>query len=236
MMRAWGLGAVNFNNQNGVSPCYLPSQRSLTIICVTRPRKILETLQTEFNFKKTNRSGIYHTKLGLDIWLNYPTELTLSEQNYSLLALARGKKLQQFLDLCIKQGLSHYVELILYIGLNTDPEVIWQKIIEVSQMRHVIHNETWPIIDEFFRQMPEAMSKLPTFQDVLTAKLTEGKLEGKLEGIQEDKQNVLLRLLSQKFSAVPQSVIDKIKNTKDINYLDQCLDQLLAAKTIDDII
>lgn len=94
MMRAWGLDAVNFNNKHDLTLSRLPSQRSLTIICVTRPRKILDTLQTEFNFKETEHSGVYHAKLGLDIWLIHPTELILCERNYPLLALARGEKLQ----------------------------------------------------------------------------------------------------------------------------------------------
>lgn len=146
--------------------------------------------------------------------------------------------------MCIKQGLTDYLELILYVGFITDPEAIWQKITEVFQMKHIIHDETWPIIDEFFRQVPEAMNKLPTFQDVLMEKLSEGlkkglqegKQEGRQEGIQEDKQKVLIRLLKQKFSTVPQSVVKKIRNTQDIDQLDHWLDQILVAETIDNII
>ncbi|MCK5720121.1 MAG: DUF4351 domain-containing protein, partial [Thiomargarita sp.] len=60
--------------------------------------------------------------------------------------------------------------------------------------------------------------------------------EGRQEGIQEDKQKVLIRLLKQKFSTVPQSVVKKIRNTQDIDQLDHWLDQILVAETIDNII
>jgi len=38
-------------------------------------------------------------------------------------------------------------------------------------MKHIIHEETWPFIDQFFQEMPEAIEKLPTFQDALAERL-----------------------------------------------------------------
>ncbi|MBV7335879.1 hypothetical protein KFU94_48090 [Chloroflexi bacterium TSY] len=34
-------------------------------------------------------------------------------------------------------------------------------------MELTIREETWPYIDEFFRNVPEAMRKVPTFQEAL---------------------------------------------------------------------
>ena len=234
MMRYWGLGAVDFVKNEDKTPSLKPSQRTLTIICVIKPKKILDETD-EYHFKATEQAGIYHSSGQLDIWLIHPSELKFCPENYPLLALARGEKLQQFIDLCLKQGLIEYLELILYVGLTTDPEIIWQKIVEVSAMRHIIHEETWPIIDEFFRQMPEAMGKLTTFQDVLIEKLREGQQKGRLEGIQADKKSVLLRLLKQKFQIVPQSVVAKIQKTDDIQRLDAWLDKLLVANHLNEM-
>ncbi|MCP4697827.1 MAG: hypothetical protein GY862_13390, partial [Gammaproteobacteria bacterium] len=161
MMRAWGLGAVSWkHDEDKAPPSRLPSQRTLTIICVSKPKKILEDLQSVFGFKRTKSQGVYHLRSLLDICLICPSELSIRERNYPLLPLARGEKLEQFISLCVRKGLSDYLELILHVGFAADPEAIWQKILEIYKMKHVIHEETWPVIDEFFREVPEAMGKL----------------------------------------------------------------------------
>jgi hypothetical protein len=105
MMRAWGLGTVQKKNpkkkpterentpETGNAPKkesldrylnQLPSQRTLTIVCVTRPDKIL-TLTEEFQFQPTAEAGIYHNPAQIARWLIYPTELELKPINYPLL-------------------------------------------------------------------------------------------------------------------------------------------------------
>jgi putative component of membrane protein insertase Oxa1/YidC/SpoIIIJ protein YidD len=67
MMRAWGLGAFkpkpkpedDKEEQSDNTPNPYPSQRTLTIICVTRPTKLLAQLETEVGFTKQSE-GIYH--------------------------------------------------------------------------------------------------------------------------------------------------------------------------------
>lgn len=236
MMRTWGLGAVDFGKEkDGFSPSRLPNQRTLTIICITRPQKILEEYQSIFAFKPTQEPGVYHASGLLDIWLIHPTELTLCKRNYPLLALARGEKLQQFIELCLIKGFTEYLELIFYVGFATDPEIIWQKIWEAYQMKHIIHEETWPVIDEFFRQVPEAMGKLPSFQEILTEKLQQGLQEGRQEGQHEGKQTTLIRQLKLKFSDVPQQIIHIIKNTHDDKRLDYWLEQVIIVNKLDEI-
>jgi len=121
--------------------------------------------------------------------------------------------------------------LILYIGFVADPETIWQKILEVYEMKYVIHDETWPIIDEFFRKVPHAMGKLVTFQDALMAKLQEGVQQGQ----QEDKQQVLMRQLQLKFKSVPDDIQQTIKQTHDTQQLDAWLDAVIIVNSINDI-
>lgn len=100
-------------------------------------------------------------------WIIHPTELELKPINYALLPLTRGEKLEQVIELCLEEGLVEYLQLALDIGLVSDPDVIWSKIMEVYGMELTIQDETWPYIDEFFRNVPEAMRKVPTFQEVL---------------------------------------------------------------------
>ncbi|RKZ38329.1 MAG: hypothetical protein DRQ41_12220 [Gammaproteobacteria bacterium] len=59
----------------------------------------------------------------------------MSKKHHQLLPLARGKKLEDFIALCVCEGLNDYLQLILDVGLATDPEVIWRKILEVKQMK-----------------------------------------------------------------------------------------------------
>lgn len=131
------------------------------------------------------------------------------------------------------------MELILYIGFITDPEIIWQKILEVSQMKHVIHEETWSFIDEFFREVPNAMDKLTTIQDALRVKLSKGKQQGIQQGMQQGMQQgirrTLIRQLNLKFQKVPQNIIQIIQNTNDKERLDHWLDSVIIAKAINEI-
>jgi hypothetical protein len=198
-----------------------PSQRTLTIVCVSRPNKILDQLQDELGFKKTDDDGIYHCQdQQIPRWIIFPSELALVEKNYPLLPLARGDKLEQFLSLCLREGLVDYLQLIKDIGLLTDPDLIWRKILEVQQMKPQIREDTWPYIDQFFREIPEAMRKIPTFQEALS--LNELRTQ----------QRILIRLLSRKFASVPESVIDKIQATNNIDLLDNWLDQIISADSL----
>jgi hypothetical protein len=149
--------------------------------------------------------------------------LELVEKNYPLLPLARGKKLEQFIALCVREGLNDYLRLIVDIGLATDPELIWQKILEVKHMKYQIREETWPIIDQFFQEMPEAIGKLPTFQEALTASMRQGV------------RHTLIRQLQRKFTAVPESVKQQIEATSDIEQLDKWLDQTISAQKLTEI-
>ena len=39
-------------------------------------------------------------------------------------------------------------------------QLIWRKILEVKQMKHQIREETWPIIDQFFQEMPDWLDQI----------------------------------------------------------------------------
>ena len=49
-------------------------------------------------------------------------------------------------------------------------------------MKMVISEETWPYIDQFFREMPEALQKLPTFRDALDESKAAGEAAGEARG------------------------------------------------------
>lgn len=214
-MRAWGLGAIDdadrTNESNASDDAILlsaqeiaemPSQRTVTIVCTVRPMKI-------------------------PVWIIHPTELELKPKNYPLLPLARGAKLEQFIELCMQQGLVEYLRLTLDIGLVTDPDVIWRKILEVYGMELTIHEETWPYIDEFFRKVPDAMKKVPTFQEALE--------KSEQSGEQSGVRRTLLLALRHKFEEIPEEVEQLIEATDDLDQLDKWLEQTLDADSLEEI-
>ena len=162
---------------------------------------------------------------------------------YPLLPLARGDKLEQFILLCIRDGLHDYLQLIVDVGLTTDPELIWHKILEVQQMKYQIREETWPIIDQFFQEMPEAIGKLPTFQEALALTQRQSTQQGMQQGMQQGRQlgalsnehRLVLRQLRRKFSHIPTGLAQYIEATSDIEQLDNWLDQIVLANELADI-
>lgn len=154
--------------------------------------------------------------------------MALIPKNYPVLPLARGAKLEQFIELCLQHGLVEYLQLALDIGLVTDPDVIWRKILEVYGMELTIHEETWPYIDEFFRNVPEAMRKVPSFQEALEA----SEQEGKREGMRLTQQRTLLRFLRHKFGDLPNSIVQLIEQTSNSEQLDAWMDQVFDAESL----
>lgn len=245
MMRIWALGGIKLSKKdkkaNPNRIIYdMPDERTVTIICVVRPDKILNQLQNRLKFYPTSEKGIYHCDERLPQWIIHPSELALEPKNYPLLPLARGKKLQQFIDICLRDGLVHYLQLVLDVGFATDPETIWHKILEATNMKHMISEETWPVIDEFFRQTPEALDKLPFFRNAIEKKKQEARQKEWQEALQKGKimgallaqQNMLIRQLQRKFTDVPHDVILQIQATNESEILDEWMLQILDADSL----
>jgi len=239
----------------------LPSHRTLTIVCVTKPNKILNTHKEEFKFSQIE-PGIYHSDACFNIRIICPSELLLVAKNYPLLPLARGKKLAQFISICVRDDLVEYLHLIKDIGLLTDPNLIWQKLLEIEDMKPEIKEETWSYIDRFFQEMPNAMTKLPSLQKSFQESLQEAVQQSVQQSVQKavqealqkagqkaaqeaaqevaqeasaEKKRVLIRQLHRKFSSLPKKVVQKIEATDDRDQLDNWLDQIIVADSLAEI-
>jgi hypothetical protein len=248
LMRAYGLGVPIYEKKSQIhrqeddakksEPSQLLNEITVTIVCVTRPNKILNQLKQAYRFVK-KEAGIYHCDEVLGKWIIHPDELDLVPKNYPLLPLARGEKLEQFISLCVREGLNDYLQLIMDIGLATDPELIWRKILEVKQMKHQIREETWPIIDQFFQEMPEAIGKLPTFQEALASTQRQSLQQGLKQGVQQgtlgNEHRLVIRQLHRKFTQVPKGIVQRIEATSDMEQLDNWLDQIMLANELAEI-
>ncbi|MEZ4867205.1 MAG: hypothetical protein R3C14_38130 [Caldilineaceae bacterium] len=284
MMRAWGVGVRDLAQQEqqqeteeddkviqevNTNTAYLktqeiaevPSQRTVTIVCVTRPQKILDTLRTEFGFTATTEAGIYcNNDRRLPVWIIHPTELELKATNYPLLPLARGKKLEQFIELCIVEELVDYLQLTVDIGVTVDPDAIWHKIMELVNMTVTVREETWSLINEFFHKMPEAIEKLPTLQETMEAyarKVAEeaarkaaeeaeirgeirgevrgeirGEIRGEARGEIKTRQQTLLLVLRHRFGELPHAITEQVEETVDLQKLQQWFEEALDANDL----
>jgi hypothetical protein len=201
MMRVWGLGAVQ-ENLPAMADRHLtalPSQRTLTIICVTKPEKILHN-SPEFWFVPTDEPGIYHCASRIEQWLIHPSELALIPANYPLLPLARGQKLAAFLQLCLQQGLFDYIWLTLRIGLLADPVNIWQQLLQVQRMEAStleLHEAVIPYIERYFQTYPEDLTRLAITNALLAEQLKQGLQQGLQQGVQQGLQQGVQQGLQQ---------------------------------------
>jgi len=96
--------------------------------------------------------------------------------------------LAQFLSICVRDDLVEYLHLIKDIGLLTDPNLIWQKLLEIEDMKPEIKEETWSYIDRFFQEMPNAMTKLPSLQKSFQESLQKAAQEAAQKAVQEAAQ------------------------------------------------
>ena len=174
-------------------------------------------------FVATAEAGVYHCNQALPQWIIHPTELAVTPKNYPLLPLARGAKLETFIDHCLQEGLTDYLQLVVDIGLATDPEVIWRKLLEAQQMKMVISEETWPYIDQFFREMPEALQKLPTFRDALDESKAAGEAAGEARGERNGMRQGLLAAielgLELKFGATGLALLPAMRQVENLDVL-----------------
>lgn len=121
---AWGLGALMPSTTTGKIPRYqsypYPRQRKITMVCANRSNEILAQFAANFNLSETSEPGIYRSKGGIEQWIICLEELELVPRNYPLLALARGEKLVEFIDICVREDLKQYIQLT--IDTLTDAE------------------------------------------------------------------------------------------------------------------
>ena len=254
LMRVWGLGAMKApkekksdasktdKEQRAAAEAYnkrvtvdelpphelyaLPKRRTLTVVAVTCPLKILKWLKDEFGFRPIE-PGVYHREGQISQWIICPSDLRIVPKNYPLLPLSKGKKLEDFIDHCLKEGLFDQLRLVMYVGVKVDPDTLWQKIKEVRKMATKIRPETLGYIDEFFRDAPDFFDDVPFIQEKMA--------EREQRGEQRAKQRMLLTQLGYKFASVPQYVVQQIESTTDEEQLGSWLKLILSANTLQEM-
>jgi len=80
--------------------------------------------------------------------------------------------------------------------------------------------------------MPEAMRKIPTFQEALTDSRISGKKIGEQEGARNTLRRTLIRQLRRKFDRLPDIMVLRIQTTEDLEQLDNWLDQIISVNSL----
>jgi hypothetical protein len=236
MMRAWGLGAL----QKGRAD-QLPSNRTVTIICVIRPHLILDTLRSELGFEATDEPGIYFSNQIIPQRIIYPTELELIPKNYPLLVLAKGEKLTAFFEEAVRQSLDEYVEVILEVGVNIDPEALMAGVDKMSEAHPQVSKETferavevmWKLVqrrpqytERMFEVIQEIVDKVPEYAERMTFVKAQ-RIRG--------EQQMLLRQLRAKFPNLPDRVVRQVEAITDEEALDTLAERIVTAQTLAEI-
>jgi hypothetical protein len=267
MSRAWGLGAVErFAEKTGRidgdgsmqgqrERTELPSTRTVTILCVVRPESILST--GELAFRATPEPGIYMTEGPLRTWIIVPSEVALERRNYPVLPFAKGKKLQDFIELCAREGEITYLRTSLEAGSAVAADAMWPKLMEMLNMQPVYTPEVLEIIDQIIQKFPDklplsakrraevieeqvrAAEKLAVERALkrgLKKGLKKGLKEGLKEGELQTRQQMLLRLARHKFGAIEPALEKQIRTTTDVSLLDGWIEKILDVTSLQELV
>ena len=248
MSRSWGLGAmerqtaVRRRMKQGTpgdpERSALPMDRTVTVVCVARPDHVLNALAFE-----RERPGIYMRDAILPVRVIVPSALELEERNYPLLPLARGSKLQEFVLLCVGEGLYEYLQVALDVGVIADAMDGWRGVIGMGQMRLTFPQDIVDLIEDAFRKDPELPMRFPSIRNAWE-RMHEESVQQRVQeqvrhtrGQDETKirQEALLRQMRHRFPDLPPAVVQRVETTTEVPTLDAWLMKILDARSLEEM-
>lgn len=214
MSRAWALGALYPDRVD-----QLPGNRTVTIICVTRPTLILDTLRDELRILPTAEPGVYLNEEDIARRIIYPTELEIVPKNYPLLVLSKGEKLAEFFELAVREGLWEYVEVILEVGVGIDPLTVMKGVQKMAQRYRPLTDEERRFVQDWMAQHPDDVARWPLVRERET----------------HAQQQLLLRMLRRKFPNLPPLALSRVEELTEEEELQALADRILTATTLDEL-
>lgn len=233
--RADRLSIPNYQLIRGRSLFYmsehrlLPSQMSISIVCASKPNKVLKASETVF---QNISPGYYLGNEQPPTLIIVINELPMTPKNYPLLLFTSSKKLfRSFLQVVLAEE-SHHV--YLQYAYFAQPTIAKEEIMSLAKSAYItqenlafiaqdIGDELMPLITD------EAMiQKSPAFQKLFASE----KQQQKQRLLQDERQRTLLRLLRYRFSSISAELEQRIKATTDLNQLEIWLDKVLEVKDL----
>ena len=212
----------------------LPTNATLTIVCSVRPDKILDDLQTELCFFPTSESGIYLNTQRIEERIIVSTELDVIEKNYPLLILAKGKKLLEFFEESVMKGLTEYVrfahrrlrltvEILLEVGVFTDPETIIEGVRRMSERHHELTPGLKRALESWFEDYPQHIHEMAPIRKVIEEQEKNAKRED------------LSLLLESKFGPLAEEIVSQLEAVRDVDELTQLYKRALRAQMLEEV-
>ena len=227
LARAWAVGGRSSGKaesprlSGGVGPLddtdRLPSSRTVTLVCVTRPQRLLEELNREMGIQPTERPGVYHRADQQGIWIIHPNELELKPANYPLLPLTTGPQRDAFVEICTQEGLIDHLQLTLDIAKgDLAPAEILQRVMGLEK-KMPMTREVFEIWDQYIRSRPHMKEEFIDSPQ------------------RETLRRMLMRLLRRKFVEVPDEIVAYIGATDDMDQLEAWMERFVDAETLDEV-
>jgi len=215
--RAYGLLAKQGNEAK-----QLPTNATLTVVCSVRPKKLLEDLQVELRFFPTSEPGIYLREQEIERRIVVSTELDVIEKNYPFLILAKGKKLLTFFEEVARKGLTDYLEILLEVGVFTDPETIIEGVRRMREWSPEFRANLERALENLFEFSPESIERIAPFRRALD--------EGRIKAKRED----LSLILESKFGPLPEELVSQLEAVHDVDELTRLCKLALQVKTLNE--
>ncbi|MBC8458376.1 MAG: hypothetical protein H8D67_10315, partial [Deltaproteobacteria bacterium] len=224
--RAYGLLAKQENEVY-----QLPTNATLTTVCSVRPKKLLEDLQSELQFFPTSEPGIYFSEQRIEERIIVATEVEVIEKNYPLLILAKGKKLLEFFEEVVMKGLTEYVEILLEVGVFTDPETMIEGVRKMSERHHELTPGLKRALENWFEDYPQHIHEMVPIRRVLEEEKRNASMNAMIQAKRED----LSLLLESKFGSLSKEFVSRLEAVRDVDELTQLYKRALEAQTLEEV-
>ncbi|MBM3240713.1 hypothetical protein FJZ31_30895 [Candidatus Poribacteria bacterium] len=224
--RAYGLLAKQESEAE-----QLPTNATITIVCSVRPDKILDDLQAELGFVPTDESGIYLSEPEIARRIIVATELEVIEKNYPFLILAKGEKLLEFFEEVVRKGLTEYLEILLEVGVFTDPETIIEGVRRMREWSPEFKANLERALENLFEFSPDSIERIAPFRRALE----EGKRNASMNARIQEKQEALQLLLESKFGTLSDKLVSQLEAVRDVDELTRLYKLALQAQTLAEV-
>ena len=212
-----------------------PIDRTVTIVCITRPRAILNAAARGYPFERTGEPGIYLNPEMPTTRIIVPYEMELVARNYPLMPLSTGHKLKVFVQMCAQQGRSDLLHMSLELADVTGALAAWPQIMEEAGMKSPYTPEVLDVIEQGIRKLPD----LPTNKrlreaETMLSQAEEVARRAEVNGALGEMHRTVLRMAERRFGRVPENVTRRVESSQDISQLNRWLDQVVDASALEE--
>ena len=148
-----------------------------------------------------------------------------------LLILAKGKKLLEFFEEVVMKGLTEYVEILLEVGVFTDPETLIEGVRRMSERHHELTPGLKRALESWFEDYPQHIHEMAPIRRVLEEREKNASMNARIQA----KREALSLLLESKFGPLSEELVSLLEAVNDVDELTQLYKRALQAQTLEDV-